>query len=310
VRTRLLLLLALAIALAAPDASAAAESELLLPPFASRHLLTQVGAPVPPEREFRSGFVVEAGHGYKLGVSTFGTAIILEVIHGGRKTRSETAYVARGVAKPERLQATFGKFGKISMRFRESRNRTWVGKRRTCHGSQQFVKRRGVFVGSLRFRGEDGYVSAQVHRAKGAIVSIAAKCLHQHRGRSATSARSSSYEPPSFLIALGRDGLDTTDFLSLHFRKKSVFLAMHEEGRGKLTIVRLALCRSSTVVHVNEAVTSAHLSPPAPYHGTGRYRAAPDGTTTWGGNLSVNFPGRPRFPLTGPQFEVFLDVPF
>ncbi|HWO84398.1 MAG TPA: hypothetical protein VNM38_11515, partial [Solirubrobacterales bacterium] len=63
-------------------------------------------------------------------------------------------------------------------------------------------------------------------------------------------------------------------------------------------------------IRIDEALTTAKLTPPSPFHGTARYRAYPDGATSWSGDLSVNFPGAPRFPLTGPSWETFLEVPF
>ena len=301
---RVAILALLALALAAPAQSAAAERAPLLPPLPPTQLMAQVGAPVPPAPRFRSGFVVEASDGYRVGVINFGSAVSLIVFRGGHgKGLTETVYLARGVAAPERLQATFGKFGKVSMRFRESSNRTWSGKRRDCGEVDRFVKRRGLFVGDLRFRGEDGYVSVRIQRAKGAVVTVAAKCLPR--------AQSSFFlEPQSAIYAESWDGVDTTGFLALELGKKTVALAIDEESRGKLAISRIALARKPGALSVNEAATSAHFSPPPPFHGTGRYAAAPDGATTWTGNLSVNFPGAPRFPLTGPQFEVFLEAPF
>jgi hypothetical protein len=300
------------LALAAPARGAAAEAEPLLPPVPPSRLLTMVGAPVPPARSFQSGFVVEAGDGYKVGVETFGSAVILTVFRGHRGYLTETGYLAKGVAAPERLQATFGKFGQVRMRFREARNRPWFGRHRVCHGAQRFVKRRGVFVGNLHFRGEDGYVSVRAHRAKGAIVTVAAKCLHHHRARPPLRAKMASLilEPITALLASSRDGVDMAGFLALAYKGKMISMAVSEESRGKLAIVRIALAGKRGSLPTNEAVTAAHVTPPAPFHGTGRYRAAPDGTSTWSGDLSVNFPGAPRYPLTGPQFDVFLEVPF
>jgi hypothetical protein len=310
---RALILVFLALVLTAPtEATAAARQARLLPALPPKRLMTQVGAPVPPSRKFVSGFVIDAERGYEVGVQTFGSAVILVVSHGQPQNQmSETVYLARGVATPERLQATFGKFGKVSMRFRESHHRPWFGQRRRCRGADRFVKRRGVFVGNLRFRGEDGYVSVHVHRAKGAIVTKAAKCSPHRRAKRAQSSSIFDFEPPSVLLATARDGVDTTAFLALQFKgRKASYMAVEEEDRGKLAIIRLAMVLRRGHLEVNDALTSANASPGAPFHGTGRYSAAPDGSTAWSGSLSVNFPGAPRFPITGPQFETFLEVPF
>ena len=110
---------------------------------------------------------------------------------------------------------------------------------------------------------------------------------------------------------MGRDGVDFTGFLAIEGRRKTTFLATNEETRGKLAITRVAILRSKAkAVRANEALTRARVSPPAPFHGTGLYRAAPDGTITWSGSLSVNFPGDPRFSLVGPNYETLIEVPF
>jgi hypothetical protein len=307
-KARVALVIAVALALAAPAGALAAEAQPLLPPLPPRHLLSQVGAPVPPPRSFRSGFVTKERGGLRVGVETFGSAVILVVFHGRHHHLAETAYLARGVARPERLQARFGRFGKVRMRFHEAPKRPWRGRPRDCHGSQRFVKRRGVFAGDFEFKGEDGYVSLHLHRIKGAIVTVAAKCLHR---RSGPSAHASLFvESVTALFASARDGVSSDELLALTQRGKAVYFALSQESRGRLAILRAAFARGHGSIPVNEAVTAAHISPPAPFHGTGRYLAKPDGTSTWSGNLSANFPGDPRHPLTGPQFEALLEVPF
>lgn len=306
---RLPILALLALALAAPAQSAAAERALLPSPLAAS-LLAEHGAPVAPAPRFRSGFTVEGSDGYEIRVSIIGGAVVLVVSRGRKGQRASTAYIARGVATPERLQATFGQFGKVSMRFRESRNRTWRGKRRSCRGTSRFVKRRGVFVGNLRFRGEGGYVSVRVKRAKGKVVSEAEKCRNRRSSPSLPDFSFIFFEPESAFLAFSREGVDSTAFIAIEGERRTFFLVSDEETRGRLAIVRTGVIRSQGPVQVNEALTSARFSPPPPFHGTGRYRAFPDGTTTWSGDLSIDFPGAPRFPLTGPTFETLFEVPF
>jgi hypothetical protein len=281
----------------------------LLPPLPPSRLLSRHGKPVAPTPFFRSGFVLKAD-GYKVGVSTFGSAVFVEVWRGGNGRRIQTAYLARGVARPERLQATFGHFGKVKMRFRESRHKTWRGRVRTCRGANRFIKRQGVFRGNLRFKGENGYVSIRVHRAKGAVVTQAPKCRRHRGGGFQIPFGNALSQPKSILLAIAREGVDATAFFALEDRRSTLFFASSEESRGKLAVVRMAALRKHSRIRTDEALTVASLSPSSPFHGTGRYRAAPDGSTAWSGGLSVNFPGAPRFPLTGPSFETFLEVPF
>jgi hypothetical protein len=309
-RRALLALVLLATPAAVPGAASAGEAGPLLPPPLPSHLLTEHGGPVRPAPIFRSGFVAETSNGYKVGVSTSGSAVMLEVWRGEQGRRTSTAYVARGVSAPERLQATFGKFGRVSMRFHESRNRTWFGKRRSCRGSSRFVRRQGTFAGSLRFRGEGGYVSVRLHRAKGAVVTEAEKCRGRRSRGPLPDFGFLFFDIKSALLAIARDGVDSTAFLALEGGKKTLFFASDEETRGSLAILRFAVLSKQSSLHFNEALTAGGLSPSSPFHGTGRYRAGPDGSTSWSGDLSIDFPGMPRFPLTGPEFDATIEVPF
>jgi len=313
-RRRFLLLGLLVVALG-PTANAAANEGLpLLPPLPKSPVIerglrsTQHGGPVRPDPLFRSGFVAATKGPYEVGVSTYGSGLYLEVWRGGKKQRTATAYLARGVAQPKRLRATFGKFGEVSMRFHRARSRRVT---KHCLFGRLLVKQHGVFVGNLRFRGEDGYVSVKIHRAKGGILRVGKRCHVRHH-RSFTLAELEAFfaKPEAAMLSISREGVDSTALLAIDAGKRSAFYAIDEETRAKLAIIRLAMVRKPGRVHINESITSGTLAPPAPFHGTGRYRAFPDGSNTWSGNLSVNFPGAPRSPLTGPSFETLLEVPF
>jgi hypothetical protein len=309
---RRLAILAMATAvLAAPSHSAAAEPAPRLAELPGSEVLSHLKSAIPPAKTFRSGLRLEARGGYEVEVTTSGSAVFLIVSRGRFGKRFVgTAYLTRGLSAPERMQATFGKFGRVSMRFRESPNKTWIGKRRNCRNKQRFVKRRGVFVGKLRFEGEGGYIKLNVRRAKGSVVTVARKCLRQRRRQFPVAQESNHLSRLSLLIALARDGVDFTGFLVAEGRR-TMFLATHEEARPKLALLRIAQVRNRmNALRPNETLTRARVSAPAPFHGAGRYKAAPDGTVTWSGNLSVNFPGAPRFPLTGPGFETLLETPF
>ncbi|MGN6475283.1 MAG: hypothetical protein ACTHK4_16760, partial [Mycobacteriales bacterium] len=225
-RLTILIPFALAIALLAAPAAHAAEEEQLLPPLPPRKLMTQVGATVPPLHVFRSGFQVEPSSGsYKVGVSTFGSSVILVVSNKHGQNLSETVYVARGVATRERLQATFGQFGKVLMRFHES------SKHPVCRGTLRLIRHKGVFAGNLRFRGENGYVSVHVHRATGGILEPAGRCPRR-RHRHGHFDGSIFLETPSAFLAESRQGVDFTGLLALEFGPISDVMAIHEESRG------------------------------------------------------------------------------
>ena len=310
---RIALLAVLGTLLAAGNAQAAAPGgaiPALLPQLVPPRLLTEVGKPVPPPPIFDASFTVPASHGDKVQVFTYGSAVVAEVMHYDRRTFSLAAYLARGVAVPRRLQATFGHLGKISMRFRPPRDHRVES---ICRFGERLSRQRGTYVGHFSFKGENGYVKLNLHRAKGSIITPAGRCPRRHLTRAEVEKLIESFfEPVSGLFASSREGVTTTSVFGLQRKHKTRFVASREETHGRMAIIRLVFVNGDKGkgIHINEAVTAASLAPPPPFHGTGRYRAAPDGTTAWTGPLSINFLGAPRFPLTGPNFEAQVAPPF
>jgi hypothetical protein len=141
-------------------------------------------------------------------------------------------------------------------------------------------------------------------------VAEAAKCRRRRQPFTLPDFSFLFAEPKSALLATSREGVDSTAFLALGGKRRTLFLVSDEETRGRLAIIRIGVVRTKGPLRFNEALTAGRVSPTAPFHGTARYRAFPDGTTAWSGDLSIDFPGAPRFPLTGPQFETLIEVPF
>jgi hypothetical protein len=312
---RLLLVAALAM-LGVPAAATA--SPLGFPFDLPAQLPAQLRDDVPKQMApssrlpFQSTFVLQAGDGYRVGVIGIGDALVLEVIHG--RVPAMTAYVARGTVTPGRLEASFGKLGKVAMRFQSS-GQPGQKQDRRCKGGGRFLRRSGVFVGSVRFRGEDGYVSVDAHRAKGQVTSLAPRCWRGALARPAQHA----IRPPqgdgfgleiTSLIASWREAVNSTSFASIGFGSKALFFATSQQSQGRLAIFRIAVASAARAFTINDPLTLARVSPPAPFYGTGTYRAAPDGSKTWTGKLAANFPGAPRLSLTGPEFKTSLDAGF
>jgi hypothetical protein len=273
-----------------------------------RALLRSQAAPNASHTPFHPGFELKPRDGYRVGVIGIAPDVVAFVVRS--KAGAETAYVARGTVTPNRIQASLGKYGKVAMRFRPSRNQ--AKPRRSCHHLGRFMVRRGVYVGSVRFTGEDGYLSVRSHRAKGTVSSVAPRCERgrEHSGRRQERAIVTPKGGPglelSFLGASRRHAVDSASFVAVGFgHRATLFLAMSARSEGGVAVVRFALTgsKASTAFSIDNALTQAQVSPPRPFLGTGTYRAAPDGTTTWTGTLSVNFPGAGHFPLVGPPFK-------
>ncbi len=306
------LLAAVALALV-PAAGAAARSEAsqqmrqVIHALARQHSNGERRSNQP----FLAGLELKTASGYV--VNAFGLRDVVGITverDYGRSARA-TTYVVRGTVTRGRLQASFGKLGSISMRFRPAASRGG-GSSAGCFRGFGLSHRRGVFVGRLHFRGEGDYIKVDVKRAKGSILEIDQGCKEKSPNRRAARARASgsgsnvnNEEESSYLKATWHHGITQVNFLALEDEDgRSDYLASTLTAKGRMAILRTALLLGAKAKFVaDDALTHAKLTPPSPFHGSGTFRSTADGQQTWDGDLAVNFPGYPRFPLTGPEFD-------
>jgi hypothetical protein len=270
--------------------------------------------------EFRAGFRLHRGR-YEISVQNLGPSIEMTVETGtlrSQKRVAATAYVARGTATESRLEASFGQLGEISMRFHASPQRAWVKPDRKCRGAGRFLVRSGTWQGRLRFRGEEDYLSLDLHRASGEVETIAPSCRHARaagdRDRPRRDLIRPSQEPElgpevPVILASWRHGVANASFGGGASKEGSVFIAQTEEYRGPIAIFHAARAEGpAKAMSSNAALTSAQVSPPPPFHGSASFHAAFDGTKTWSGRFSVSFPGASHYALTGEPFEPKLEL--
>lgn len=292
-----------------------------------RALLHERVQPSPARSNFESRFAFKVDHGYEMAVIGRGGAVQVEV---GRPSSFQaslfevpigtrqafTIYVARGTVTPHRIAASFGKFGEVDMRFKPIGSPVESRARRRCQGVNHFTIQRGVFVGTVRFAGEGDYVNARSHRVRGRVrTPVSLNCapprVHSQDGSLQRAVHQIDFGFHRSLSASSRHGVNSTELFSFHVRKTQLTAAITEASMGSLAEIHFGLVVSDPkVLTVDDALTSATLTPPAPFHGKGTYSAAPDGTKTWTGTLTVAFPGAPHWSLTGEQFEVRVDAGF
>lgn len=325
---RLVLLAAVAL-LAFASASQAAPLALpvSIPPQLRALLSERTQQPSAPSN-FESRFAMKVGHGYEMAVIGRGQVVQVEIgrpssLQQGPPERSPIGtseafafYIARGTVTPHRIAASFGKFGKVDVRFRPTGSPVESRPQRRCRGVDHFTTRHGTFVGSIRFTGENNYVVAHSHRARGRVrtplrLYCASSRFRSRAGSLQRAVHPINSEPHAALSASSRHGVHSTELFSFGLRKGQLTAAFTEESLGSVALIHFGLTISKPkILTVDDALTSAALRPPAPFHGKGTYSAAPDGTKTWTGSLSVAFPGAPRWPLTGEQFKVKVDAGF
>jgi len=304
----------------ATGASASGMSPLTVPAGIPAPLRPLIAARMHASPAHRSVWVSRLeleDKGYDISVVGVRGVVAIEVekagspdVRSGAKRGALTIYVAHGTVTTRRMAASFGRFGEISVRFRPSGRAVESHPGKGCRGPDRYTIRPGVFVGRIRFTGENRYIQVRAKRAKGRIRRpVHLRCAKQPRSRAESSQ---AVEDPPFsamdvLEAGWRKPLAATELTALRFGARVLCFASTEESLGSVAEVRYAFAVSSARTFAqNEALTAMTLRPPWPFAGSGEYLASPDGARTWTGRLRASFPGAPGLPLTGAEFRVRL----
>ncbi len=296
--------------------------------------------------------------GYTISVVAFGQTVGLSVNRtkllgqapGDRSDKirdrvSTATYLAHGKVTPSSIEASFGERGRIAVRFHPSGGVVQGTERAGCRrpGSGALATL-GVFTGELSFEGEGGYTSAEIHRAPGRSIDLAAllACLlgASPNGQAALPRAQAPFgirlpglvagradASPSVpgvpthpsagpesttLVADSKIALARTVFAA-QMRGKGTprFLAVEEASEGPIGVVRLAYARGAAGEFVaDSALSSGKVAPPAPFAGTAALLRGPGNEKSWSGPLSVSFLGAPHVPLTGEPFGAWLSRGF
>jgi hypothetical protein len=261
-------------------------------------------------------FRFTAGDGYRITVGGYdATALITaakpDPTHG---RYAWSTYVARGKVSPTAIHASFGALGHADMRFQQSGAVTYGKRHHHCVGADRYTIRRGVFVGTVRFRGEGGYVSAKVHRVKGKVVTPRSltcfdslfeelEKFERGGGGHGTKEKPKVTRLRSFL----RSGLTAIYFVASERGGKTQFTAEMEQTIGPLGVFRGVSTHASPATFASDkALSSAAITPPPPFNGSGIFERGPTGKKSLTGSLAVSFPGAPNVPLVDPRFKTQL----
>jgi hypothetical protein len=285
--------------------------------------------------------------GYAITVVAYGQTVALRIAHAQARRRghdptASTTYLAHGKVTPTSIAASFGARGRVAVRLLPSARRLRATRRTGCKSPDGgVVARFGIFAGELRFRGEEGFTSAEVHRVHGRSVDFGAlvACLFgattsdrravlpapklpwglhlpgADTGVRRTTPRTPSVQThpsrgpkPTSLLADHKTPLTRTVFAAQsRGRSKVRFLALESASEGSIGVVRVVKAEAApSVFSANAALSSASVKPPAPFTGTGAYEQGPGNAKGWTGSLAVSFLGAPHVALTGAPFSVRL----
>ena len=246
---------------------------------------------------------IQGSHGYKLHVSLEDGNASLTARKDEGDSEVLVSYSDFEAKAGRRLfTANFGKVGKISVRFQP------IGKPSRfrddeCSGAPH-TDRRGVFVGTIRFRGEGGFSSFSTRRVKGEVSYTPVQNCHfrvdevghlpgQKPGPVVTSFF--AYSPSRQLSFEARS--ETGD-------EKDELIASTFESRGHVSITREVVADADpSAFSFDPALNSATVAPPAPFVGSASFQRIDDHASRWDGPLAVAFPGLGEVPLTGRDYS-------
>jgi hypothetical protein len=273
-------------------------------------LVVSLGAPaISPARpgyytfpaERISQLTIEGTRGFQITVAQINRRVELTASNGD----TAAIYIVHPPrTSADQIQATFPGVGRISVRFDASgRVKRWPA---FC-GGRAPLGRNGVFRGVIRFRGEQGFTHVATGHARGSVYrSFKESC----KGKS--SHGNSNTKPIYALTANARSSAGRIFFAALKstegspFAGSSNYFASQSQRRHGMVSIKVASAKGGSsafeITGSPSRLTSAVVTPPAPFSGTGSFEAASGELAEWAGTLAVDLPGLGTVQLTGSQF--------
>jgi hypothetical protein len=262
---------------------------------------------------------LDASHGYSALLSSGDRReVALEISKGG----FSATYKTLGRISSKRIEADLGDFGHISLRFKPKSRFTPEGPlagsplpprmRERCVGKKA-VGERGIFEGSVSFRGERDYTEVAARRVKGTIL----RTYRRVCNRPVDLLPELKQEGVFYLAQAKRAGVLRFLFgidLSVSIGKEK-FAATVAAGGERKKVGPVLLRKQLLVIEEGSSIDAgpagrspetAEVELQKPFEGSASYLQEGDAPATWTGDLSARLPGSGLVPLTGPEFEAEL----
>jgi hypothetical protein len=220
-------------------------------------------------------------------------------IYVSRKHRG-VSYSAPATVTETSIQANLGELGEISVAFHPSGQLTTA--RPSCGGKSVSFDR-GNYEGAIDFHGEESYTEVEATSVPGdpdfwLNVLCAAAGGGSGSGGSLPGAELNVRNPqlgPEFSVTKNLPNAPA------HFE---VVVSEYVNGISIQRFVVMPL--PSGTFRFDRRLRTATLHPPAPFAGTGRFVRSRKAGKRWGGDLTVDMPGRADVPLTGSALRATL----
>lgn len=231
----------------------------------------------------------------------------------------------RGVANQDGIRASFGRLGKIDLRFHALRRaQRTLGQPADWTGCKLKLKDKyGYFTGTVVFRGEERFTELRRHKVYGrAAPAQRLKCIESAARPLSGVAQKDNSEPrpelnigslyPLRVFVAGGEAI--TEVVSLVRSGVPLNLAklpakgvpfraevFHEQGA--LLISRILVAKGAITSLVTGPHKSAIVTPPEPFSGKGEYHGCPTRSIPeWRGSVKVSLPGLSNITYGGNRF--------
>ncbi|HST68731.1 MAG TPA: hypothetical protein VLI94_03625 [Solirubrobacterales bacterium] len=288
--------------------------QMLVPALAIVALLVAAPAapsattPVASPANIDIEFDLPANNGFRAHVENRSEGIALAIERKGRIVEYEVPAEVTETG----LKAQFGKLGVIEVAFTPTKTRTFKPPK-GCKGEPSTFSE-GLFVGTIRFRGERDYVRIEATQAEGTMEISRQpewRCssgykpvpppIPQPSSAPIPSERAKPKREQASLIVTKRDCACFFAALPVRAEDKEwvAFVGVKFEKREKMEITRgiSVLARPGRFVFDHDAGT-ASIDPPRPFTGTATYKRRP-GRDLWRSTLRVPLFGAPPLHIRG-----------
>ena len=247
-------------------------------------------------------FTLHGSHGYRITVIAASRRANGrgEILVFAQRKRSSVMYAAPATVSDAHVEADLGALGRVDAQFVASGA---VESERSECGDKPTQFDGGAYVGTIAFRGEEGYTEASATSVPVKYRPIlnlvcAGAVAGESTGQGLPGARlliRSARHRWSVRINENRPGARMRYSAELHEQSGEVAISRSTKG-----VV------PSRAFSFDTSRGSARLDPPAPFSGAATFTRDAVPRKRWTGSLAIDFPGRSNLSLTGPDVRTSL----
>jgi hypothetical protein len=252
-------------------------------------------------------FTLPATHGYRISVSgTSSDPLGLNVwVEAAKGQRYAIRYMLHGTSSENgRVKAKLPGVGRIAVRFEERK----VGRRPVpdnCKGRPEIV-RRGVFRGTIKLRGEQGYTSTHRSSARGEVTESFRQACDEPEptGREPRlqALLLAGGEAEGRMISFGALKIDFGRRLGKATAYSASSTTLHDGMIVRTDVLAKDDGAGFSTPGPSGNLENATVKPPRPFTGSATFHLDSPRSSSWEGTLSVEMPGIGEVPLAGPEF--------